>query len=96
METKIKVGVRVRPLIQREQDGSSDQSVIVAGNRINIRQPNQREGQAFTFDWAFDHNDSQMNIYENMATPLIKNLFKGFNATILVCHFYFLFCILCK
>jgi hypothetical protein len=37
----------------------------------------------FTFDFAFDENTTQSEIYQTCAVDLIDGLFNGYNATIL-------------
>ena len=39
--------------------------------------------KAFTFDYVFSTRSPQVDIYETSVQPLLKSLFKGYNATVL-------------
>jgi kinesin family protein 4/21/27 len=80
-DQRVKVGVRVRPLLTSELDAAAE-SVIKAerGKRIVATVPAKKN--AFDFDWAFGQNKSHREVYDSMCKPLIKALFEGFNATV--------------
>jgi hypothetical protein len=88
MDTKIKVGVRIRPLNSKEnEEGSrcvidSDQGRFVQTTKAAARKHN------FEFDWAFDSSASTQAIYEATCRPLIDQVFDGFNATFFACKSY--------
>lgn len=80
-DQRVKVGVRVRPLLNSELDAAAE-SVIKAekGKRIVATVPAKKN--AFDFDWAFGQTTSHREVYDSMCKPLIKALFEGFNATV--------------
>jgi kinesin family protein 4/21/27 len=89
MENRVKVGIRIRPLSTKEiEEGSS--SVVQStnsgngesvGKRIKIDIP-ARNNSKFDFDWVFGPQTSQQTVFDNIAAPLIDNIFSGFNGTI--------------
>ncbi|KAB7496099.1 Chromosome-associated kinesin KIF4, partial [Armadillidium nasatum] len=77
----VRVALRIRPLVPREKSEgcqqcleTSDESpqVIVIGT-----------DKAFTYDFVFPPTASQEYIYEKSVSHLVKELFKGYNATVL-------------
>ena len=88
MENKIKVGVRIRPLNAKEQEeGSkpvinSDDGKYILTNRAGATKKNN-----FEYDWAFDINTSNRDLYLTTCRPLIEKVYDGFNATFFACKF---------
>jgi hypothetical protein len=81
-ENRVKVGVRIRPLLQSEIDSGSD--IVVKAdrdNRIAVNVP--ARNNVFDFDWSYNSNCSQMQIYNDTCKPLLDNFFSGYNATVL-------------
>jgi kinesin family member 21 len=39
--------------------------------------------KAFTYDYVFDQNTPQVDVYETSVKSLLNSLFKGYNATVL-------------
>eukprot|EP00981_Chlorochromonas_danica_P006568 scaffold1435_cov162-Ochromonas_danica.AAC.2 len=69
MDNRIKVGVRIRPLSQKEiSEGASNTVVADHGGRILI---NSEKKANFNFDWSFDTSADQRAVYDSMCKPLI-------------------------
>jgi kinesin family member 17 len=84
MESKIKVGVRVRPISSNEAlSGAS--SVIEVSSVGSVISKVAAKKSCFDFDWAFDSLNSEEEIYNKMCNPLIVSLFEGFNGTFFAC-----------
>ena len=93
-KVNILVTVRCRPLSKKESDLSSVESVkILNGNVVHItdeinsnnnnkNKKSQIRDQQFYYDFAFDKNTSQKDVYENSTKFLISNVLNGYNATV--------------
>ncbi|CAK93845.1 unnamed protein product (macronuclear) [Paramecium tetraurelia] len=73
----IKVSIRIRPLLKKEQG----QETIIKTENVKVNNPifNQKK---FEFDRVFDEASLQVEIYNNL-NDCIKQAFDGFNGTIL-------------
>lgn len=49
-----------------------------------VPQVTVRDKEAFTFNHVFAQTDTQEQVYCDAVEPMIDNLFKGYNITILV------------
>ena len=87
----ILVAVRVRPLNQKEKMVSSDETINVENkNTIILKDPSEyinpnnirAKEQILTFDYAFDKNETQQNIFNSTTKFLINGIVNGFNATV--------------
>ena len=87
----ILVAVRVRPLSQKEKLISTDETVNVENkNTIILKDPSEyinpnnirSKEQYLTFDYAFDKNETQQNIFNSTTKFLINGIVNGFNATV--------------
>jgi kinesin family protein 2/24 len=84
MDSKIKVGVRIRPLNTKELDASS--SAVIgseSGKFVVTKSPAKKN--CFEYDWSFDSHSTNKSVYEASCKPLIENIFEGFNATFFAC-----------
>lgn len=83
--TSVRVALRVRPL-PPDAGGEpclatvSGQPQVVLGKAGEARQGER----AFTFDHVFDGTSTQESVYTACVTPLVRNFFDGYNATIFV------------
>ncbi|KAJ1523483.1 hypothetical protein ONE63_001336 [Megalurothrips usitatus] len=85
MADRIKVGVKVRPLIKREKtdrahihwEAVSD-TQIVQVDPVSGRQKNE----PFTFDRVFGPSSSNQEVFEVLVKPIVESAVKGFNGTI--------------
>ena len=87
----ILVAVRVRPLNQKEKMISTDETITVENKStiilkdpsIYINPNNIRAKEKFlTFDYAFDKNETQLNIFNSTTKFLINGIVNGYNATV--------------
>ena len=87
VSNRARVLVRVRPLIVEELESRPDSNIIVSTVRDDKIITLSREGfndREFTFDFVFPHNKSnQEQFYSIAGSPLIQDLFAGYNATII-------------
>ncbi|KPI97651.1 Bipolar kinesin KRP-130 [Papilio xuthus] len=80
----IQVFVRLRPLNQRERDIRSLGVVeVVSGREVVVRQSQQTaHTKRFTFDRAFGPNTKQVEVYQEVVSPLIEEVLAGYNCTV--------------
>ncbi|XP_063635753.1 kinesin-like protein Klp61F [Cydia splendana] len=80
----IQVFVRLRPLNQRERDIKSLGVIeVVNGREVVVRQSQQTTlTKKFTFDRAFGPNTKQIEVYQQVVSPLIKEVLCGYNCTV--------------
>ena len=87
----ILVAVRVRPLNKKEELISTDETISVENNYIILlKDPNgafnanniRSKEHYLTFDYAFDKNETQENIFNNTTKFLINEVINGYNATV--------------
>ncbi|XP_036382198.1 kinesin-like protein KIF27 [Megalops cyprinoides] len=79
-ETKVKVAVRIRPLLQKEILHQHDVCVrLVPGHPRQVLLGNDR---AFTFDFAFGPTAQQDEVYSSCIKPLVTSLLEGYNVTV--------------
>jgi hypothetical protein len=77
-DDNIKVGVRIRPLSAKEI-GEGDSECLTANNdTIECG-----EDHAFTYDYTFKPSTSNEQLYNEAARPLLDDVLRGFNATIM-------------
>ena len=83
-KNNILIAIRSRPLSNLELETSSEKTItITSSNIIKITNPsNINKKSIFTFDFTFDSDSSQKEIYENTTKPLIKKVLEGYNATV--------------
>jgi hypothetical protein len=76
----ISVMIRIRPSIKREN--GFDKCIESDNNIIRIRS-DDLSTKDFEFDKVFDEDASQQDIMEHVGTPLIENIYAGYNCCIL-------------
>jgi hypothetical protein len=75
---KVRVGVRVRPLTNREAgEGGTDAYLKIASNQVSLG--NKR---SFTFDEVFDPSTTQHELYRRIKSGLFGPFWDGYNATV--------------
>jgi hypothetical protein len=75
-DSSVKVGVRIRPLLAKEQHQSNCLSDC-SDTSIQFR------NQTFTFDHVFGFDISQEDLYAQTAAPMLKSFLDGYNVTIM-------------
>lgn len=77
-DTKVRVGVRVRPLLPGE---------VAARARSCVSHPSQRSvaigSKAFTYDHTFEPRVGQRELYDRAVRDSVASVFQGYNVTIL-------------
>ncbi|CAG9824939.1 unnamed protein product, partial [Phaedon cochleariae] len=78
----VRVAVRVRPLVQSEiERGCKDILDVIEDNEQIII--HSLGSKAFTFNYVLSSKSEQDQLYDRCVQPLIGNLFKGYNLTIM-------------
>lgn len=78
--TAVRVGLRVRPLTQKEQLTNCTECISFIPNEPQILVGTDK---SFTYDYVFSNDSEQQQVYEKAASPLLEKFMEGFNATIL-------------
>ncbi|KAF9344512.1 Kinesin-like protein kif21b, partial [Mortierella sp. AD094] len=81
MNTAVKVALRVRPLTLQEQINNCSESISYVPNEPQIGIVGS--DKSFTFDYVFDEETAQRQVYEQCAKELVDRFVEGFNVTIL-------------
>lgn len=79
-DTSVQVALRIRPQSASEK---IDMCHICTSVTPGHPQVVLGKDKAFTYDFVFDIDSVQPNIYDEIARPLIEGCFDGYNATIL-------------
>lgn len=82
---RVRVGLKIRPLNEKEINEGAQDILKVKQNRKTVHCTVPSKQNTFNFDWAFDSNESQVQVYNDLSIPILDNLFEGINATILAC-----------
>lgn len=80
MSERIKVGVRVRPMLPFEKNSGASFVATALPNGTDIKLLGEQ--QQHTFDWAWGEKSTNKDVYAAVGYPLIEKLFEGYNATI--------------
>lgn len=88
VDKRIKVGIRIRPSIERERyetmcarkldDGMT---IVMAADEATAATSGQTS-TSFNFDYAFDESDDQRTVYDESAQEMIDHALGGNNVTI--------------
>ncbi|XP_063896935.1 kinesin-like protein Klp61F [Helicoverpa armigera] len=80
----IQVSIRLRPLNQREKDIKSLGVIDVVNSREVVVRTSQQSSltKKFTFDRAFGPSASQVQVYQEVVSPLIEEVLNGYNCTV--------------
>ncbi|KAG2192379.1 hypothetical protein INT46_009274 [Mucor plumbeus] len=78
--TAVRVGLRVRPLTQKEELTNCTECISFIPNEPQILVGTDK---SFTYDYVFNTDSEQQQVYETSASPLLEKFIEGFNATIL-------------
>ena len=76
VESRVRVGVRIRPLTSTEITQGGEDSLKVTSPSIKIGQ------RQFTYDSVFNSNIGQQELYDTVSAPLLKSFTEGYNATV--------------
>jgi len=91
-QSNVLVAVRVRPLMKHDIIKRScvkvlDSKLIIIldpafGDKQDILRANRSREKQYAFDYAFDPNASQMQVYNHTTKFLIRGVLDGYNATV--------------
>jgi hypothetical protein len=79
----VKVGVRIRPLnsTERARNESGCCYCEHKTKKIIIEKPGE-EKKEFCFDFVYDHDSRQIDVFNEAAKPIIDSVMTGYNGTI--------------
>jgi len=77
--SQVRVGVRIRPLTSKETSEGGE-SVVQCNAFDRTVELSKRK---FTYDSVFHSNITQIELYNNVAPPLLQSFLNGYNATVL-------------
>ncbi|XP_060908633.1 centromere-associated protein E isoform X1 [Labrus mixtus] len=86
-ESAVKVCVRVRPLIEREESAASESAepahLFWKADKKSIHQIDDGNStKSFSFDRVFTAQETTNQLYQNIAKPLVVSTVEGYNGTI--------------
>lgn len=87
VNTNVRVALRCRPMSSKEEIRGCENIVSIHGAQIKIRTPgNSQQAQNpekdFSFDYCYDCDSTQAQIYSDVGEPVIRQALDGFNCTI--------------
>ncbi|XP_034941267.1 kinesin-related protein 4-like [Chelonus insularis] len=84
MSDNIKVAIKVRPLIKREEDERLPIQWTVEGNSISQIDPEtqKRSETQFHFDYIFGMHNTNEEVFNATAKPIVEAAMNGINGTI--------------
>jgi kinesin family protein 3/17 len=83
----VKVCVRCRPLSPQEEQDNRKIIVTISPGRgeMSVRNPKGEVNEPpklFTFDYVYDWNSTQDQVYNETACPIVDSVLEGYNGTI--------------
>lgn len=79
---RIKVAVRVRPLLNIKTEINTEDILKVDQNAASILCQTISNVQQFTYDYAFPQDCTQLEVYEQSAKEIVDSVLEGYNGTI--------------
>ncbi|KAM9451565.1 kinesin family member 4 [Clarias gariepinus] len=76
----VRVALRCRPLVAKELNEGCQTCLTFIPGEPQVVVGNDK---AFTYDYVFDPNTEQEEVFNAAVSPLLSGLFKGYNATVL-------------
>eukprot|EP00792_Barthelona_sp_PAP020_P004310 TRINITY_DN2039_c0_g1_i1.p1 TRINITY_DN2039_c0_g1~~TRINITY_DN2039_c0_g1_i1.p1 ORF type:complete len:1166 (+),score=370.32 TRINITY_DN2039_c0_g1_i1:49-3546(+) len=83
---KIRVGIRVRPQLELEIESKQfENAITINDTQITVQRPALTSAPKKTFDFEYIFNDetTQLEIYNEIAKPVLADVYEGYNGTIL-------------
>ena len=88
------VGIRMRPLNEREISNGQDKIFRCINDRNAISQVKDSqlvEGQTYHYDKVFDERSSTVEVYSHIGRDIVQGVMNGINGTIFACKGALLF-----
>uniref|UniRef100_T1E1R7 Kinesin-like protein n=1 Tax=Cupiennius salei TaxID=6928 RepID=T1E1R7_CUPSA len=91
---QLKVVVRIRPLFEHEEAKGAtkiarkaDEKMVLladptAGDPVDVLRAKRAQERKYVFDWAFDENSTQEDVYEKTTKTLVDSVVDGYNGTV--------------
>ncbi|XP_068813105.1 chromosome-associated kinesin KIF4A isoform X2 [Struthio camelus] len=76
----VRVALRCRPLVPKETDEGCQMCLSFVPGEPQVIVGNDK---SFTYDYVFDPSVEQEEVFNTAVAPLIRGIFKGYNATVL-------------
>ncbi|XP_057629078.1 chromosome-associated kinesin KIF4-like [Chionomys nivalis] len=76
----VRVALRCRPLVSKEISEGCQMCLSFVPGEPQVVVGNDK---SFTYDFVFDPSTEQEEVFNTAVAPLIKGIFKGYNATVL-------------
>uniref|UniRef100_A0A8C3XDY2 Kinesin family member 4A n=1 Tax=Cyanoderma ruficeps TaxID=181631 RepID=A0A8C3XDY2_9PASS len=76
----VRVALRCRPLVSKETSEDCQMCLSFVPMETQVVVGNDK---AFTYDYVFDPSVEQEEVFNTAVSPLIRGIFKGYNATVL-------------
>ena len=81
------VGIRMRPLNEREKNGGQEKIFQVDRNSVSqIHHGQPVENQTYSYDKVFDENATTREVYSHIAKDVVSGVLNGINGTIFACE----------
>lgn len=82
-ETNVRVAVRFRPMNEREKAMNDVSCIQISGTQIAITSSvATNEEKNYAFDFVFDENSFQTEVWDAIGDPILAKAFSGYNGTI--------------
>ena len=86
METNVKVAVRCRPMSSKETARGCRSIVTITENSVHIEgidgEHGAKDSKDYTFDFAYNSNSTQDEVYKDIGEPVVTQAMDGFNCTV--------------
>jgi len=79
-KSSVRVAVRVRPLNKREKDTKS--ITEVTNDSVLLINPATKKKKKFTYDFLYDVDTEQQELYNDIGKRVINNAFQGYNSCV--------------
>ncbi len=80
-KSSVAVAIRVRPRNNREQ--KTTKVVSVDNNNISLFLSEHKKNHSFSFDYVFDEDSKQSDVYDTIGVDIINNTHGGYNSCVL-------------
>ena len=77
MSERVHVNIRIRPPNATESEKGSECVDVMDDEEIKIGD------KRFTFDYVFDQNRTQEEVYRKIGLPIVESVLKGYNGTVM-------------